>query len=576
MPTIAAGASASFTLTAGQTATFPASGNGIAVLSGGQQDGTPYPIGRSVTTIGPFTSPQNVSVSCDRAVSYTVVPGDLEAAQFDASTGTLYDARGNQISSSGGGGALAPYSGRVTTRNFTCNLFSAAVTQTVSSRIMRMCEAIAGTVTMEFPHWYVNGSGNTTPDWTEKAPGAACSIQAFIEYPVGSGTIVAQVLFGGAPTGTIPDGSYLAGTFDNALAKIPKGANFTVRCWRSCASGLPYLSNASSVVSGEGWVNGGGATQALASGGGAITAATTFTYGPEDTYATTTLESDIVLGDSIALGVSPDYADGYGDGGPYARAMARSGNGYAKATTGGDRLTNFLASRTNRNRLINRSTRIFLALGTNDIIVAPQRTVANLVTDLGTFRTAFAGRRIYFSLIGPLQTTSTDFFTTEANQTVNAGNNATRNAINQAMLTGRISGFDGVIDARPYQETAPASGKWKVGSRGRTVADCTSTNGSNVLTSPTAAFTADDDYRSARVIGAGSSGGNLTAVMRYVNATTVNMTSDGTTALNASTSLAGNGTLHIDAGAYTQDGLHPTQFSNVSAVIGGFMSTVLK
>lgn len=97
MPTVNAGASATFSIPAGQTAMFNADGNGTAVLSGGQMDGTPYSIGETVVTIGPFNNAQNVSVSCDRAVTYTLIPGGMRAPRLDASTSTLYDTNGNVV-----------------------------------------------------------------------------------------------------------------------------------------------------------------------------------------------------------------------------------------------------------------------------------------------------------------------------------------------------------------------------------------------------------------------------------------------------------------------------------------------
>lgn len=78
-------------------------------------------------------------------------------------------------------------------------------------------------------------------------------------------------------------------------------------------------------------------------------------------------------------------------------------------------------------------------------------------------------------------------------------------------------------------------------SRYRHVQDAGMTATSNVVTSATAAFTADDDGATVIVAGAGAAGVALVGIAVYVNSTTVNLTTNGSTALNASTTVAAAG-----------------------------------
>lgn len=100
------------------------------------------------------------------------------------------------------------------------------------------------------------------------------------------------------------------------------------------------------------------------------------------------------------------------------------------------------------------------------------------------------------------------------------------------------------------------------------------TSGSNVLSSASAAFTLKDDFTAVRVVGAGASGGNLTGVLRFVNATTANITTNGTTVLNASTTVAG-ATAYIAAAKNTADGLHYTSRAKRDLTRNGFMDFAL-
>jgi len=92
MPTIAAGSSPTITLTAGQRLRFAAGGSGLAnVLRPGALASQRYtPLGASPAYIGPFSVDHQISIICERALTYTLVPATLNAVSQDPSTYDLY------------------------------------------------------------------------------------------------------------------------------------------------------------------------------------------------------------------------------------------------------------------------------------------------------------------------------------------------------------------------------------------------------------------------------------------------------------------------------------------------------
>ncbi len=483
-------------------------------------------------------------------VGYQVRPGDVRAV------------------GGSGSGALAPYVGFVATRTQFPNFFLSTLTENMTTSVHTLMETV-DTITIGLANSYVNGSQNTAPDWTEKGPGGATTFTMAAEYPIGSGSYF-RCTFGGSVQGVCADNEIIEGVLDNRVAKIPAGAQFRIRIFRTNPLGLPYISNAPSTITGDGWVGAGAVDR---TDNGTVAQATSFTFRPLYIVGLTTKRTALILGDSIELGVTPERADGVGEVGIMARAIARR-MAYCKATCGGDRLDKFLASRTLRNRLVAYASDLFLGLGTNDVIVDPQRTVAQVLADIASVAAIAPTKPLWYRLIGPLQTTSTTFWSDTAGQTVSAGNNGTRNAINTIVTQGRATGVTGFIDPRKAWEVTPESGLWKPATGARTVTDYSMNSGSASFNSASAAFTLSDHGKKVRVIGAGAAGGNLTGVMTYVSATQVNLTSDGTTALTASTTVAG-GTAYIGAGYSTEDGLHPTQAANAEAMMSGFMAHVL-
>lgn len=94
MATVASGASKNITLAAGQRLWIEPTGAGVAVLSGGQQAGLSYDIGKSLQSIGPFPNAQAISITATTmAVDYYITsiaaPGVMPAPTVHQASDTL-------------------------------------------------------------------------------------------------------------------------------------------------------------------------------------------------------------------------------------------------------------------------------------------------------------------------------------------------------------------------------------------------------------------------------------------------------------------------------------------------------
>lgn len=106
MATLSAGTSTSISLQAGKTITFPASGSGLAVIENGQDAGTSYRIGSAQVSIGPYSTPRNISVTAISDIGYFMGPQNVtlsaDRAPALASPSLSSDSASAVLSATGG------------------------------------------------------------------------------------------------------------------------------------------------------------------------------------------------------------------------------------------------------------------------------------------------------------------------------------------------------------------------------------------------------------------------------------------------------------------------------------------
>jgi hypothetical protein len=282
------------------------------------------------------------------------------------------------------------------------------------------------------------------------------------------------------------------------------------------------------------------------------------------------------LGDSIMFGSGDS---GYPNGLGYAtRALLDANIGFmnlAKNTEQAAQVTNSTGLKYRKNLLVSCS-HVMEAYGRNDWGNAA--TLATLQANKIILWTTAAKRGIKVTAATNFPaTTSTDGWTTEANQTVIAGETV-RVQLNDwirdgapmlngvAVATGSnaagtlragqaghpLIGYHELADAA---ETARNSGKWKVGAL-RTVTDAAMTNGASTLTSATAAFTSADVGKAVALTGAGAGGTIMNAtILGVTNATTVSLDTNASATVSAATAKIG--------GIYVYDGTHPSTYGHL-------------
>lgn len=299
-------------------------------------------------------------------------------------------------------------------------------------------------IKFRFPNFYVP-SGSSV----ETAPGAAATISAALEYPLGSPR--RQILFSGAATGSIPDGGtldsdYIAGAF---TGNVP----FRVWVWRSCSSNCIYTTDQISWM-GERAQFGASVTDVTLSG---IVGGTDFAncYRPLAIIGQTENRTLAIIGDSIDWGDGDIPNDWTGDRGMSPRIF---GNQFAYSTMAGpgDSAVEFVASNTNRLACARMASDVMVGYGTNDINGG--RSAVQLNADMATIGGYFRGlSALYTRTITPL-TTSSDSWATVANQTASA-QQAIINSVNATRLS-IPAPYTRCFDLSTFASSARDSGKW--------------------------------------------------------------------------------------------------------------------
>lgn len=194
-------------------------------------------------------------------------------------------------------------------------------------------------------------------------------------------------------------------------------------------------------------------------------------------------------------------------------------------------------------------------LGINDLTQGV--TVANTISYLYSFcKKYLPGKPIFQTTLEPV-TTSTDLWTTTANQTLVA-NNTLRIQFNDAVRQGLQYPVVGYIENANQVETSINSGIWKTISR--SVSDGAITATSGTLTSSTANFSWDDLGKSIVIAGAGAAGANaIYTISAFTNTSTVTVTPVAQTSVSGATV---NWIVTYDGTHGTKDSNETIEFSN--------------
>jgi hypothetical protein len=380
---------------------------------------------------------------------------------------------------------------------------------------------------------------------------------AAIEYPLGATR--QPLLFGGnASSGAVANEDVAFSDYLTLATPIPKGGIFRVWFYLTMPAGVLIRTvGADTATYGDVTslgTSGSPAANTVLSGsapGSNIDAG----YVPVAAVIGQTVnKSVIVVGDSIAWA-------GVGAGGPDIPENINGRIGiichgfpddlpFLNLASSGALATNMLATSTGRQQLYPYCSHMVDESGVND--VSNNTEVATIIAAKSGIAAAFPSRvKKYCTTLGPTRASSTDGFTTVANQSIDAAHKATADGFNAAVRAG-VAGFDGYFEIGDVLSTSRDSGKWPLTTYTtvRAVTDAAITAFTTTLTSATANFTADDIGTGVTIVGAGESGGDVGYWIQAVNSPT-SVTLNG-----AAFGTVSGATAYI--GALTIDGLHPT------------------
>jgi peptidoglycan hydrolase-like protein with peptidoglycan-binding domain len=346
---------------------------------------------------------------------------------------------------------LSPYVGYVATRGYIA--VGDSSDKSLMSRTFHYARTNITSLQLVLPNWWINGSASA-----EQLIGGPATTTASIEYPAGTFT---QVTFGGSATGTIPAGGTLVS--DPVSVSIPNGAEFWVRIFLENSHGI--------VTTGQGDPNFGDAMTASTSivadqtmGGTVASTTGSSIYMPAAIIGTTTEPSVFIVGDSRTYGNDDQSDDASGDAGEEARAIGPN-FAYVNAGASGlrtDYLIDFMEadapSDANMYKLASYASDIVNETGIVDVILGS--TTAQIEGNLQTLWNSFPPGIPVYQTTMPPWTTSTDGWTTLANQTPNS-DDAARIATNDLIRT-TPSHLAGYFEVANVVESSRDSGLWKV------------------------------------------------------------------------------------------------------------------
>lgn len=415
----------------------------------------------------------------------------------------------------------------------------------------------------------------------ETAQDNGVSAMLDIEYPVGSGTIIASMTFGGNTLFTSTSaGQDIVTDMVNLSTVIPAGAKFRIKGAMNAPFGplittlgsMPILGNQLDLLTNTGVTSGTVFTllkEPSATWNARTSSNGNFTYAilPAAILGMGTIPAIFVTGDSRSAGGSadiPDTLDGLA-----GNALRLIGKAYPAINTAqsGEKASGWV----NGTQGIHRRTfaaycqGAFLLHGTND--VPTETSAANLIaldSSMISLITTAMGANPSPLMTATLPPNTGDI--TARWDTLTSQNPATnfafRNALNADRLSKQGTVFNKVFDVNPLVITPGNPDKWAISPVARTLA-VTTTAGSNVFTVTTGTLTPADDGAIMKIIGSGSSGSNVNYCVEYVSSTSGKLRPEGSLGYNNGVRVNQNAVTAVtDAAAYigmwyhTNDGIH--------------------
>lgn len=342
---------------------------------------------------------------------------------------------------------------------------------------------------------YANFYVNPASTHAEIGSGSAATITASIEYPAG---VRNQLLFGGSPSGVIPDNGLLVS--DPLSLTTTRGT----WCWP-----LTFWTSTTGVLSIPHDLTGtglpGAGLEVAVSGltdktmSGTVTPADN-EYGPIAIIGTTTRNSVVIVGDSIGLGDSSKetVGDASGDFGVVARSIGPY-YAYSSLCQNGDQAEDFVASHTNRAALFAYASHLICEYGSNDLYTnsASAATVLGLLQSIWGYHTALGPEKVACQTSIAPRTNSTDNWATTGGQSqVSSTVNTRRISVNNTNAA-LPAGLHKYFDINAALEASP--GIWKVtGSANGYVVDGIHPNTAGSLLIPASGVIALETSFSAR------------------------------------------------------------------------------
>ena len=370
--------------------------------------------------------------------------GGIEAASADKAGQTLVITEAGELRASGD---LTEYLGQVATRCGASQSLNTTNKQ-IMSRSRHFARDDISSLQLMYGNWWISSS-------QEEPSGGTITVTASIEYPEGQFT---QVRWnGGATSCTIADFSN-APLSDAVSLQIPEGAEFFVRTYASSANGILFCPQRD-LANGERCGFGPTAIADMTMSGAYDTMpdnGTDAIFRPLAIVAPTKKRSVLIVGDSRSFGIG-DTPSETSDQGNVDRSISRA-CGTINVSRSGVAAFEFLASHALRLPLAQYCSTVYVHLGINDALAG--NTAATIIGNLQSVAALFSAKPVWTATLEPV-TTSTDGWTTAANQTVDASDGV-RQAINTA-IRGGLAGFAGFFDvAYGVEGVGSGSGKWKV------------------------------------------------------------------------------------------------------------------
>lgn len=360
------------------------------------------------------------------------------------------------LAGSGGGGAQ-PALRQVATRSYIANVASGSNAYSNSVTVHTATEALTSWQ-LKYPAWF-------SPGTSESNAAGTLAYAVGVEYPNGTYT---QIKWGGASTKTVTAGQDDTGLSDAINVAIPAGATFKLHPYvianggTAIASGLPVTQATQSTV----WTSQGEAAEFSAtlltdkSMGGTVTdGGTGAAIYPLAIVQMTTNAAFGLPGDSrtVGTGMTPDANGAQGQITPSLGSAA----GWINLGISSAAISDFNRFGAKRAALLNAyCSHIINGHGAQDLKNAVGRTPAQVQGDIFIMAKRFPGKAIFQATLSPLGVSSTDAWTTVANQTMDAG--ATQIPTVNTAIRATPAPLAGYIDIAAQITDSGVNYKWKV------------------------------------------------------------------------------------------------------------------